>query len=50
MTSKERVLRALNYKEANKVPIDILVSLPSFGDERAIADAIKMSGLSVPGF
>jgi L-fucose isomerase-like protein len=28
----------------------ILVSLPNFGDERAIADTIKLSGLSVPVF
>ncbi len=26
----------------------ILVTLPNFGDERAVADAIKLSGLSVP--
>ncbi|RKY02092.1 fucose isomerase, partial [Candidatus Poribacteria bacterium] len=26
----------------------ILVSLPNFGDERAVAEAIRMSGLSVP--
>jgi len=26
----------------------ILISLPNFGDERAIAEAIRMSGLSVP--
>ena len=28
----------------------ILVSLPNFGDERAVAEAIKMSGLQVPVF
>ena len=28
----------------------ILVSLPNFGDERAVAEAIKMSGLKVPVF
>jgi len=33
----------------NRERIDgILVSLPNFGDERAIADTIRMSGLSVP--
>lgn len=47
-----------NFKEAKKCAelfrkncerIDgILVSLPNFGDERAIADTIRMSGLSVP--
>ncbi len=47
-----------NFKEAkkcaelfrkNRERIDgILVSLPNFGDERAIADTIRMSGLSVP--
>lgn len=28
----------------------ILVSLPNFGDERSVADALKMSGLNVPVF
>jgi L-fucose isomerase-like protein len=47
-----------NLKEAKKCAelfrrnhdkIDgILISLPNFGDERAIAEAIRMSGLSVP--
>lgn len=47
-----------NFKEAKKCAelfrknserIDgILVSLPNFGDERAIAETIRMSGLSVP--
>jgi len=47
-----------NFKEAKKCAelfrkngerIDgILISLPNFGDERAIADTIRMSGLSVP--
>ena len=33
----------------NSAKIDgILVTLPNFGDERAIADSIKLSGLSVP--
>ena len=36
---------------ANSRTIDgILVSLPNFGDERATADSIKRSGLSVPVF
>ncbi len=33
--------------EKNKVD-GIIVSLPNFGDERSIADTIKLSGLSVP--
>jgi len=47
-----------NYKDAkkcaelfskNKDKIDgIIVSLPNFGDEKAISDSIKLSGLSVP--
>jgi len=47
-----------NFKEAKKCAelfrkngerIDgILISLPNFGDERAIADTMRMSGLSVP--
>ena len=33
----------------NKDKIDgIIVSLPNFGDEKAVADSIKLSGLSVP--
>jgi L-fucose isomerase-like protein len=33
----------------NSTKIDgIMVTLPDFGDERAVADAIKLSGLSVP--
>ena len=35
--------------DLNREKIDgILVSLPNFGDERAVADAIKLSRLSVP--
>jgi L-fucose isomerase-like protein len=47
-----------NYKDAkkcaelfskNKDKIDgIIVSLPNFGDEKAVSDSIKLSGLSVP--
>ncbi len=34
---------------AERAKIDgILVTLPNFGDERAVADSIKLSGLSVP--
>ena len=34
---------------ANREKIDgLLVTLPNFGDERGIADAIRMSGLNVP--
>ncbi len=57
--SKETRCGAIeNFKEAKKCAelfrknserIDgILISLPNFGDERAIADTIRMSGLSVP--
>ena len=59
VSSKETKYGAIeNLEEAKKCAelfrrncdkIDgILVSLPNFGDERAIAEAIKMSGLSVP--
>jgi len=35
--------------KANREKIDgILVTLPNFGDERGVADAIRMSGLDVP--
>ncbi len=57
--SKETEYGAIeSFKEAKKCAelfrknserIDgILVSLPNFGDERAIADTMRMSGLSVP--
>jgi len=37
--------------QANRERIHgILVTLPNFGDERAVADSIKLSGLSVPVF
>ena len=35
----------------NSEKIDgILITLPNFGDERAISDSVKLSGLSVPVF
>ncbi|MGE5646028.1 MAG: L-fucose/L-arabinose isomerase family protein [Acidobacteriota bacterium] len=35
--------------DANRAKIDgIVVTLPNFGEERAIADAIRLSGLNVP--
>ena len=35
----------------NSEKIDgILITLPNFGDERAVADSVKLSGLSVPVF
>ncbi|HVO39556.1 MAG TPA: L-fucose/L-arabinose isomerase family protein [Spirochaetia bacterium] len=35
--------------KANREKIDgILVTLPNFGDERGVADAVRMSGLDVP--
>src|SRR5690606_39421083 len=35
--------------KANRDRIDgILVTLPNFGDERSVADAIRLSGLNVP--
>lgn len=38
---------ALFRKHAEEID-GILVSLPNFGDERAVADAIRLSGLNVP--
>ncbi len=37
----------LFYKNADKID-GILVTLPNFGDERGVANAIRMSGLKVP--
>src|SRR5262249_34573323 len=35
--------------QANRDKIDgVLVTLPNFGDERAVANALRMSGLNVP--
>lgn len=59
LSSNETMYGAIeNFKEAKKCAelfrkntekIDgILVSLPNFGDERAVAETIRMSGLSVP--
>ncbi len=36
------------FRENSRKIDGILVTLPNFGDERSIADAIKLSGLSVP--
>ncbi len=38
---------ALFKRNADRID-GVLVSLPNFGDERGIADTIKMSGLNVP--
>ena len=41
--------KCANLFRQNREKIDgILISLPNFGDERAIAETIKMSGLNVP--
>jgi L-fucose isomerase-like protein len=43
--------RAARLFHDNRARIDgIFVTLPNFGDERAIADTIKLSGLTVPVF
>ena len=36
------------FKKNAEVIAGILVSLPNFGDERAVADSIRLSGLDVP--
>ncbi len=41
--------RCADLFQANRARIDgVLVSLPNFGDERSVADTIKLAGLSVP--
>jgi len=47
--SIEDARKCANLFAANREKIDgILVTLPNFGDERAVANAIRWSGLSVP--
>ncbi len=42
-------VRCADLFKANRDKIDgILVTLPNFGDERGIADALRLAGLSVP--
>ena len=45
--SDSKVCAELFHRHADKID-GILVSLPNFGDERGIANAIRMSGLKVP--
>lgn len=47
-TRQEARLCADLFDEHRKEIAGIIVSLPNFGDERAIADTIRMSGLRVP--
>ena len=50
MTWKDAQACAKLFRD-NSARIDgILITLPNFGDERAIADSVKLSGLSVPVF
>jgi L-fucose isomerase-like protein len=50
MTWKDAEKCAKLFRD-NASKIDgILISLPNFGDERAVADSVKLSGLSVPVF
>jgi len=45
----EHAKRCAELFQANRERIDgILVTLPNFGNERGVADAIKLSGLNVP--
>jgi L-fucose isomerase-like protein len=45
----EHAKRAADLFKQNREHIDgILVALPNFGDERGVADTIKLSGLQVP--
>jgi L-fucose isomerase-like protein len=49
ISSRRDALRCAELLRANAGRIDgILVTLPNFGDERAVADAIRLSGLQVP--
>ena len=50
MTWKDAEACARVFHEAGDKIDGILVTLPNFGDERAIADSIKRSGLNVPVF
>jgi L-fucose isomerase-like protein len=49
ITTMEEVRLCANLFRQHRDEIDgILVTLPNFGEERAIADTIRMSGLNVP--
>jgi L-fucose isomerase-like protein len=50
MTWKDAQKCAKLFRENNQRIDGIFVTLPNFGDERAVADTIKLSGLSVPVF
>jgi len=47
-TWKDAAACASVFRENNAKIDGILVTLPNFGDERAVADSIRLSGLSVP--
>jgi L-fucose isomerase-like protein len=50
MTWKDASICARLFRD-NASKIDgIFITLPNFGDERAVADSVKLSGLSVPVF
>jgi len=47
--TREHAKRCAELFRANREKIDgILVTLPNFGDEKGVADTIKLSGLNVP--
>jgi len=47
--SRAEATRCAELFRKNRGSIDgIIITLPNFGDERAIADTVRMSGLSVP--
>src|SRR5256886_16299850 len=47
--TREEARRCADLFKQHREAIDgIVVTLPNFGDERAIADTLRMAGLSVP--
>ncbi|HOL66556.1 MAG TPA: fucose isomerase, partial [bacterium] len=47
-TRQEAVRCAELFRQHRDTLAGIVVTLPNFGDERAVADAIRLSGLEVP--
>jgi L-fucose isomerase-like protein len=50
MTWKDAEKCAKLFRDNGSKIDGILITLPNFGDERAVADSVKLSGLSVPVF
>ncbi len=49
METRDEAARCADLFRQNRDAIDgVIVTLPNFGDERAIADTLRLAGLNVP--